>query len=103
MTKYIPYDEIFHRADIVKVLLDINSELKRHHAIFRITLDSKTECLEIVPSSTVWLEEFGGAVINVSRGFKLHLDVKLSAANCRAEFNNTSSCFVLVDTKGDKK
>lgn len=102
MSKTIPCAEILRRADIIKVLLDINSELKRHHAIFRVHLNFDADYLEIVPSSTVWLEEFGGAVINVSRGFQLHLDVKLSAANCRAEFINTSNCFRLISIERGK-
>lgn len=103
MSKYIPCAEIVRRADIVKVLIDVNSELKRHHAIFRVTLNFDVDCLEIVPSSTVWLAEFGGAVINVSRGFQSHLNAKLLAANCRAEFINISNWFKLISIEGSKR
>lgn len=99
MSKYIPYVEMFHRTDIVEVLLDINSTLKQHHAIFRITPNSELECLEIIPRSTAWLKEFGGVVINVSDEFKAHLNERLTSVNCKAYFNNTSNCFWLIDTK----
>lgn len=48
MSRHIDYVEIFHRTDIVEVLLDINSTLKQHHAIFRVMPDLETECLEIL-------------------------------------------------------
>ena len=82
-------------AKIAAEVVSLNLALSYEKAIFRLSMNVKTDCIDIIPASTVWLHDVG-CIINISREFQKHIEHQFYKIGYHVTFNNTASCFWLT-------
>lgn len=80
---------------IVFAICQLNRQLQFEGAIFRLAYNVRTDCIDIVPASTVWLHE-PGCIINISKQFQEYIKQKFKELGYEVRFNNVASCFWLI-------
>ena len=84
-----------HNKAIAFAIFQLNRQLQFEGAIFRLVYNARTDCIDIVPASTVWLHELG-CIINISKQFQECIKQQFKKLGYEVRFNNGASCFWLI-------
>lgn len=97
LAKFLNSEDLNNKS-ISSSISEVNSNLKAEGAIFRLKVNEKWGCVDIVPASRQWLRDAESwGVLNISPKFQDHLKSIFQSYGYTLRFNSNASCFWVVE------
>ena len=98
LAKFLINSEDLNSKSISSIISEVNFRLKADGAIFRLKVNEKWGCVDIIPASRQWLRDAESwGVLNISPKFQNHLKSIFQSRSYTIRFNSNASCFWVVE------